>query len=103
MTPVELGAEHPLGGVETSVVPVASWSLTTTLVAVFGPGLVTVTVYVTRLLGETKAALGGECEMSRHSLAPQVCAELVAVNHARPHAMVTSRHAAAVNGARAPT
>ena len=62
--------------------------------------MVTVTVYVTRLFGETNETFAGECEMSRHSLEPHVCAELVAVNHAREHTMVTSRQAAPVNGAR---
>jgi hypothetical protein len=95
MRPVELGAEHPLGGAETSVVPAASWSVTTTLVAVLGPGFVTVTVYVTRLFGDTNATFAGECEMSRQSLllTPHVCAELVAVNPAKAQTVSTSRHA----------
>jgi len=91
MSPVELAAEHPLGGVETSVVPAASWSVTTTFVAVLVPGFVTVTVYVTRLFGETNETFAGECEMSRHSLEPHVSAELVAGNHANAQTIIASR------------
>ena len=94
-------AVQPLGSVDTTArVAGSSLSVMTTFVAVFGPGLLTVIVYVTRLFGETEEALADECAMSRHSLEPHTCAELVAVNHARAQTMVTSRQAAPVNGAR---
>jgi hypothetical protein len=87
----------------TALVAGSSLSVRTTFVAVFGPGFLTVTVYVTRLFGETEEALADECEMSRHSLEPHSSrAELVAANNARAHKMATNRPAAAVNGARRP-
>jgi hypothetical protein len=86
-------AVQPLGSVDTTaLVAGSSLSVSTTFVAVVGPGLLTVTVYVTKLFGATKETFAGECEISRHSLEPHA-AELVAVNHVRAHTMVTSRHA----------
>jgi hypothetical protein len=97
-------AVQPVGSVDaTARVRGSSLSVTTTFVAVFGPGFLTVTVYVTRLFGETEEALADTCEMSRQSLEPHISwAELVAVNHARAQTIVTSRQAAPVSGAKEP-
>src|SRR5512132_3708499 len=54
---------QPAGNVDTTaVVAGSSLSVTTTFVAVFGPGFRTVRVYVTKLFGETEEPADA-CEM----------------------------------------